>query len=114
MSKALPEGAMQLAQSLDRMSFPAHPETPGIPITTIGLDQCRYIIDDHVFPLSPSTLARARDRASLSTACGTTITLSASPTTRSPVRTRTPAHSIGLSMSATVPRPFESSGSMPP
>ena len=44
------EGAMQLAQSLDRMSFPAHSETPGIPITTIGVDQCRYIIDDHVFP----------------------------------------------------------------
>jgi hypothetical protein len=53
-TKSLPrtraEGAMQLAQSLDRMSFPAHPETPGIPITTIAVDQCRYIIDDHVFP----------------------------------------------------------------
>ena len=56
------EGAMQLAQSLDRMSFPAHPETPGIPITTIGVDQCRYIITitySRLFVVALVHLARA-------------------------------------------------------
>ena len=43
-----------------------------------------------------------------------TITPSASPTTRSPLATGAPAHSIGSSIAMTRPRPLESSGAIPP
>src|SRR3984957_21201575 len=54
---------------------------------------------------SPLTFSKARARTASSTFRGTTTTPSTSPKTRSPGSTRTPAQTIGTSMSATLPRP---------
>jgi hypothetical protein len=48
--KSRAEGARQLARSLDQMRSCSDPNAVGVPITEVGFAQCRFIINDAVFP----------------------------------------------------------------
>jgi hypothetical protein len=48
--KSIADGKRQLTASLARMSAGRGPAALAVPITEIGVAQCRFIVDDKAFP----------------------------------------------------------------